>query len=493
MRYGTGNRLSSNCDEQILLKFDIVLTTWHEILRSYPKNEPPDEIQTAEEKIAWWKNEYETRRGILHKVAFYRIILDEAQAIKNHKSRTSIACRALMAKHRWALSGTPILNGLTELYPYFKFLNVPHTGSFKIFKHNYTDTNNPENAERLLLRLNQFMLRRTHADVLFGAPILKLPKANQMTHWCEFNAVERNIYEIVQHRFRLQINELSETGQLVKSYGNILVLLLRLRQLTSHVLMLQFVMRDLLELEDIARIRHVVTESHEDDSSGHTIIAIREQLDALSKEEIKKNKGSNVAGPPSTTQISQEDDESLEGLGTRMNTGKSFGKEYNFQPYLNSLTTGESFEKAKKEARCCSCGEGPDGLLLTSCHHLYCTPCYEKAQIKEAEKDAQFPYSPPCHVCSQNIIYALDCDPKADMEEYDFEDEGRLSPGAAKKQRDRARYKTEREDIKDDWLCLGGESMLPSAKTIAIKAQILNWLKENPSTKIIIYTQFLPM
>lgn len=42
-----------------------------------------------------------------------------------------------MARHKWALSGTPVLNRLEELYPYFKFLGVPHTGSFKIFKNNY--------------------------------------------------------------------------------------------------------------------------------------------------------------------------------------------------------------------------------------------------------------------------------------------------------------------------------------------------------------------
>jgi len=35
-------------------------------------------------------------------------IVAEAQVIKNHTSQTSIACRALMAKHRWAISGTPV-------------------------------------------------------------------------------------------------------------------------------------------------------------------------------------------------------------------------------------------------------------------------------------------------------------------------------------------------------------------------------------------------
>ena len=164
MRYSSGNRLDSNCSFEILAHHDIILTTYTEVMNSYPKNDPPTRCETPEDKIEWWKEVYESQRGLLHRMMFLRVVLDEAQAIKNHTSRTSIACRALMAEHKWALSGTPILNRLSELYPYFKFLGVPHTGSFKIFKHNYCDAADPENTERLLVRLSQFMIRRTHAE-----------------------------------------------------------------------------------------------------------------------------------------------------------------------------------------------------------------------------------------------------------------------------------------------------------------------------------------
>jgi SNF2 family DNA or RNA helicase len=110
MRYGAGNRLDSNRTFQILKSHDIILTTYTEVMRSYPKNEPPIECQTAEEKIEWWKQVYHKERGVLHRMEFHRIVLDEAQAIKSYSSRTSIACRALMAQHKWALSGTPILS-----------------------------------------------------------------------------------------------------------------------------------------------------------------------------------------------------------------------------------------------------------------------------------------------------------------------------------------------------------------------------------------------
>jgi SNF2 family DNA or RNA helicase len=223
MRYGAGTRIDSTNANEILGAHDIILTTYTEIMKSYPKNEPPIQCQTAEQKIEWWKEVYEKERGVLHRMMFLRVVLDEAQAIKNHMGRTSIACRALMAHHKWALSGTPILNSLTELYPYFKFLGVPHTGSFKIFKHNYCNANDKANTERLLVRLSQFMIRRTHADELFGIPILKLPQAGQTTYWCEFNSVERSIYNIVRARFADRINTWAKNGDLEKSYNSALV------------------------------------------------------------------------------------------------------------------------------------------------------------------------------------------------------------------------------------------------------------------------------
>lgn len=204
MRYGPGTRIHTTDASNILSRHDIILTTYSEVMRSYPKNDPPIECQTVEQKSAWWKKTFEEHRGILHRLEFLRVVLDEAQIIKNHLGRTSIACRALMARHRWALSGTPILNSLTELYPYFKFLGVPYTGSFKIFKSNYCSSDR-ETQQRLMLRLADIMMRRTHEDKMFGAPILKLPQADQGTHWCEFNRVERCIYDIVHARFNARV------------------------------------------------------------------------------------------------------------------------------------------------------------------------------------------------------------------------------------------------------------------------------------------------
>jgi SNF2 family DNA or RNA helicase len=508
MKYGSGNRLDSNRSYQILQQHDIVLTTYGEVMQSYPKNEPPIECQTAEEKIKWWHNVFETGRGVLHRMKFYRIVLDEAQAIKNHNSRTSIACRALMADHKWALTGTPVLNSLTELYPYFKFLNVPYTGSFKIFKHNYCDASNPQSAERLLARLETFMIRRTHSEVMFGAPILKLPRADQATYWCEFNPIERNIYDIVRQRFVKRINFMAKSGELERSYSNAMVMLLRLRQLTAHILMLQFVMRDLLEREDIERIRQVIREAASDKTNTETILVIRKQLDVLAREEKKKaeemrkvddakekkdQKESHAQVDISAVKESrgvEQDGQEVENIADeitngpqgRLSSGKGFGKEFDFKPYIDTLAVGDNWEKVKKKAQCSSCGKRPVNPWITSCNHLYCQDCYEKEILLAAEILSD---NFACKNCGQTFQGAREC-------ERDSETEYKV-PETRSRKKDKEPARMERENIKDDWLSLGGGKVLPSAKTIAIKAQILNWTRENPKVKIIIYTQFLAM
>lgn len=518
IRYGAGSRVDSTNTVHILQTQDIILTTYSEVMKSYPKNEPPIECQTAGEKIEWWKETYANNRGVLHQMMFKRVILDEAQAIKNHQGRTSIACRALMAHHKWALSGTPILNGLDELYPYFKFLNVPHTGSFKVFKQNYCSTSNGENAERLLVRLSQFMIRRTHADRMFNAPILKLPQANQSTYWCDFNSVERSIYNIVHQRFAKNINMWSKKGTLEKSYSNVLVMLLRLRQLTAHVLMLQFVMRDLLEREDIECIKKIVREQATVSNmrQGRTILAIRKQLDAHELREKRKaaakaarRLAAEEAAKASKTEYVEPDDDEAdeeddapvevpydgevdeEEVGARRGaernkSGKGFGKSYDFKPFVNSLTSGNDWEKKKEKAICGECGRHPTKPWMTACGHLICGTCYEDCLNAAAEVGNTMA---TCKACGQTFGGSVPCE--EEVEEF---------PGAARATRNRTalvkkkeKERFDREDIADDWLSLGGDDVLPSAKTIAIKAQILNWTRENPSVKIIIYTQFLAM
>jgi SNF2 family DNA or RNA helicase len=174
-RYVTGHRGGQEDKEEYLKGFAIIVTTYSEICSSYPRADPPLEITDSLMKEQWWQGHYEKHKGPFHRIQFHRIILDEAQAIKNHKSITSIACRAVEATHRWAISGTPVQNTLSEFYPYFKFLHMDNTGSYKSFRANFCTEDDPAGGQRLAAMLRKVMLRRTHADMLMGVKLLELP------------------------------------------------------------------------------------------------------------------------------------------------------------------------------------------------------------------------------------------------------------------------------------------------------------------------------
>ena len=68
MKYSSGSRIDSNVAKQILESHDIILTTYTEIMKSYPKNDPPIHCQTTEEKLQWWEETYAKERGALHRM-----------------------------------------------------------------------------------------------------------------------------------------------------------------------------------------------------------------------------------------------------------------------------------------------------------------------------------------------------------------------------------------------------------------------------------------
>lgn len=298
---------------------------------------PPKEIVLPEMKQAWWAKAFEENRDLLHKIHFYRVVLDEAQAIKNHKSQTSRACRALMCKHRWALTGTPIQNTVDELYPYFKFFRVKHTGSFEVFKENFCGEDE-DSQDRLHCMLKQLMIRRTYKNQLFGAPILKLPQITQKTYSIEFNAVERTIYEAVNKRYIQHINNRSRAGTLEKSHRNVLTMLLRLRQLTAHPFLVQETIEDLFETEDVENIwQTTVSEVTAEDSPAKDMLKAMRQMIA------EKDK---PAEPAQTTEAIPQDDQPQESQSNQPVLI------FEFRKFLRALASSSKWVELKDRSVC---------------------------------------------------------------------------------------------------------------------------------------------
>lgn len=108
-------RSSSKIPMEILQDLDIVVASYNEVCRQFPY---PDKEQRQQIKATsydkWWADTGSKLIGDLHRVNWYRVVLDEAQAIKNNSARTSLACQSLKSVYRWCLSGTPLLNRLEE-------------------------------------------------------------------------------------------------------------------------------------------------------------------------------------------------------------------------------------------------------------------------------------------------------------------------------------------------------------------------------------------
>ena len=110
MRY----KASAHIPLEVLQDLDIVVTSYTEVMKQFPF--PDDKARQVIANIGykkWWADAVKGM-GDLHNINWYRVVLDEAHAIKNNSARTSLACQNLKSVYRWCLTGTPLLNRLEE-------------------------------------------------------------------------------------------------------------------------------------------------------------------------------------------------------------------------------------------------------------------------------------------------------------------------------------------------------------------------------------------
>ncbi|KAI1303828.1 P-loop containing nucleoside triphosphate hydrolase protein [Xylaria venustula] len=100
---------------QALGSLGVILVSYSEMLRQLPNKKLLARLKEQYPKKAEFEEKKNEALGLLLKMNFWRVVLDESQNIKNYASQTSIACQNLKARYRWALSGTPITNSVDVL------------------------------------------------------------------------------------------------------------------------------------------------------------------------------------------------------------------------------------------------------------------------------------------------------------------------------------------------------------------------------------------
>jgi superfamily II DNA or RNA helicase len=165
----------------------------------------------------------------LAEVPWDTVVLDESQAIKNPESRVAAAAFRLQARHRVALTGTPVENRLGELWSQFHFVNRGLLGGRRDFQERYAEpiaAGDAEAAARLRERIRPFVLRRLKREV---AP--ELPPRTEMELHCELTPAERDVYDAIRLTTRDEVvRKLREGGGVLAA----LEALLRLRQACCH-------------------------------------------------------------------------------------------------------------------------------------------------------------------------------------------------------------------------------------------------------------------
>ncbi|KAL6653040.1 hypothetical protein ACP70R_011965 [Stipagrostis hirtigluma subsp. patula] len=200
----------------LMAQHDVVLTTYGVLSAAY-------------------KADYSS---IFHRIDWHRVVLDEAHIIKSPRTKGAQSAYGLTSQCRWCLTGTPLQNNLEDLYSLLCFLRVEPwcnaTWWQRLIQKPY-ENGDAKGLKLVRAILRPLMLRRTkETKDKMGNPILVLPPAHIEVVECEQSEPERDFYEALFRRSKVQFDKFVAQGSVLNNYANILELLLRLRQCCNH-------------------------------------------------------------------------------------------------------------------------------------------------------------------------------------------------------------------------------------------------------------------
>lgn len=169
--------------------------------------------------------------NLFNSIEWHRIVLDEAQNIKNPKAALTKAILKFSANHRLALTGTPIENRLLDLWSIFNFLNPGYLGTESQFRKGFEvpiqKNNDPRQSVTLKKLVEPFILRRVKTD---QSIIKDLPDKVEQKLFCNLTKEQASLYEAVVKDVEEQLQE----AEGIQRKGLILGTLTKLKQVCNH-------------------------------------------------------------------------------------------------------------------------------------------------------------------------------------------------------------------------------------------------------------------
>ena len=164
---------------------------------------------------------------------FKYIIADEAQYLKNSNTQNAIAIKQIQGETRYALTGTPMENSLSELWSIFDFIMPGYLFSHRIFKNMYeipiVKEKDEATMKKLKMLIEPFVLRRTKKEVL-----RELPDKTVTVLTSTMQEEQRSIYLSYLMEAKQEVKETIDINGLERSHMRILAVLTRLRQICCH-------------------------------------------------------------------------------------------------------------------------------------------------------------------------------------------------------------------------------------------------------------------
>lgn len=198
------------------------------------KHVTPKQLRTVDVVMTTYSFTY--RLPWLSDYAWDCVILDEAQSIKNPAAKQSIIIKMIKSQVRFALTGTPIENRLSDLWSLFDFTSPGLLGSAKTFSRyqNAMTKQKNDDAQRFYSTLRQlvrpYILRRLKSD---KSIIADLPDKVEVHSFCTLSKLQVALYQQALHEFTQHLQTLPVPEAIYRK-GVILAYLLRFKQICNH-------------------------------------------------------------------------------------------------------------------------------------------------------------------------------------------------------------------------------------------------------------------
>lgn len=151
-----------------------------------------------------------------------------------------------------------------------------------------------------------------------------------------------------------------------------------------------------------------------------------------------------------------------------------------FSTSLKTLKKNANWSELRQRTLCHTCGESPEEPWVTSCLHLYCKECLTNLAYEASELDQD---QTACHQCGSIFTESQPCEGMKELEVRDLS--ASVFQGDKDKVPEKKKFKLTMKYVDSKEY-----GLVPSTKTLAVKAQLEKWIRDDPERKIIVFTEW---